>query len=380
MTEPVLPYADFLAKLRRDILESQGRAARTVNTELLMLYWRIGTRIAAAQEEAGWGSGLIPRLARDLKNELSEVKGFSERNLGYMVRFAKEYGPAPIGGDGESILQPAVAKLPVDASTTPILQSPIAKLPSVARPFFEILFQIPWGHNLILMDRVKDLPTRLWYAEAAAAGHWTQDRLIDQIRVIAHERAGTAVDNFSKTLEPTEVDKVRSSLKDPYLFDFLSLDVDFRERELEAGLVAHLQDFLLELGVGFAFVGRQYRLELEGTEYFLDLLFYHLRLRRFVVIELKRGPFLPEYAGKLNFYLNLVDDSLRQSGDESSIGLVLCQERNRVVAEYALRGIDKSIGVSEYQLTQSLPESLASSLPRIEDIEAELEQFGEGQT
>lgn len=388
MSKDDTDYTGFLGGLRDEIVASQGRAARAVNTELLLLYWRIGTLVAEAQLAAGWGAGLIPRLSRDLKSQLPDIKGFSERNLGYMVRFAREYGPAPTRSP-DGILQLSVAKTP-DSSHQPILQEPpvklslellqepSAKIGSIPRhEELAVLLSLSWAHNIALLDRVHDLTTRLWYAKEALRAAWSQPVLIRQIASSAHRRAGTKIDNFGAALPPTDAERVRASLKDPYLFDFLTLDTDFREQELEAGLVSQLKDFLIELGVGFAFVGRQYRLELDGNEYFLDLLFYHLKLRCYVVIELKRGSFLPEYAGKLNFYLNLVDDQLRHADDNPSIGLILCQEKSRVVAEYALRGMDKAIGVSEYQLTQSLPTSLVSSLPRIEDIEAELSRAGD---
>ncbi|MHB0929254.1 MAG: PDDEXK nuclease domain-containing protein [Candidatus Nanopelagicales bacterium] len=378
MSKDEIDYAGFLGGLRDEIVAAQGRAARAINTELLLLYWRIGTLVAEAQSAAGWGTGLIPRLSRDLRSQLPDIKGFSERNLGYMVRFAREYGPVPTRSP-EEVLQLAIAKTP-DSSDQPILQVAVAKTESVHSTNMEILLSLPWALNLSLLDRIPDLQTRFWYAKKAKDEGWSRERLNGAIRSGIIDRTGTKADNFQLTLAPSEAEKVRASLKDPYLFDFLTLDTDFREQELEAGLISQLKDFLLELGVGFAFVGRQYRLELEGNEYFLDLLFYHLKLRCYVVIELKRGSFLPEYAGKLNFYLNLVDDQLRHADDKPSIGLILCQEKSRIVAEYALRGLDKAIGVSEYQLTQSLPKSLVSSLPRIEDIEAELSGAGdEGQ-
>jgi len=370
MSDEATGYTGILASLRGEIVAAQGRAARAVNRELLLLYWRIGTRVAEAQAEAGWGSGLIQRLSRDLKTQLPEAKGFSERNLGYMVRFAREYGACP---PRETIMM--YVQEPAAGGELSILQEPPAKSHGVMRSEdLGLLLHLSWALNITLLDRVRDLPTRLWYAREAVRAAWSQPLLIKQIQGQAHLRAGTTTDNFARTLPEHEVERVRASLKDPYLFGFLTLDEDFRERELEAGLVGQIKDFLIELGVGFAFVGRQYRLELEGEDYYLDLLFYHLKLRRYVVVELKRGAFLPEYAGKLNFYLNLVDDRLRAGEDGPSIGLILCQDKNRVVAEYALRGLDKAIGVSEYQLTQSLPESLASSLPRIEDIEAEFSE------
>jgi len=231
---------------------------------------------------------------------------------------------------------------------------------------------VTWAHNLILMQKVKDLPTRLWYARQAFEHGWGRDMLSLQIQSCAHERRGRAVTNFHRTLPPPQSDLAAQLLKDPYVFDFLTLEKPFHERELETGLLRHLQDFLVELGSGFAFVGRQVHMEVGDDDFYIDLLFYHLQLRCFIVIDLKVGRFKAEYAGKMNFYLNAVDDRMKHATDQPSIGLILCEDKNKIVAEYALRGMDKSIGVSAYQLTRALPKKLQSALPSIEQIEAEL--------
>jgi predicted nuclease of restriction endonuclease-like (RecB) superfamily len=231
---------------------------------------------------------------------------------------------------------------------------------------------LPWAHNVLLIQKVKDLPTRLWYMQQTLTHGWSRNILALQIDSGAHERAGKAVTNFAARLPPPQSDLAVQALKDPYIFDFLTLAEPFQERELETGLLAHLQRFLLELGQGFAFVGRQYRVEIGDENYYIDLLFYHLRLRCFVVIDLKKGPFRPEYAGKMNFCCNVVDDKLRHMADQPTVGLILCQDKNGLVAEYALRGLAKAIGISEYRLTRSLPKSLRSSLPTIAQIEGEL--------
>jgi predicted nuclease of restriction endonuclease-like (RecB) superfamily len=235
-----------------------------------------------------------------------------------------------------------------------------------------VVAQLPWAHNVILIQKVKDLPTRLWYAGQAFEHGWSRNVLALQIQSQAHRRQGKAVTNFPRTLPPPQSDLAVQLLKDPYLFDFLTLEKPFHERELETGLLRHLQSFLLELGTGFAYVGRQLHLEVGSDDFYLDLLFYHLRLRCYVVIDLKTGPFKPEYAGKMNFYLNAVDALLKHPADQPSIGLILCEEKNRIVAEYALRGMDKAIGVSDYQLTRALPKQLQSALPTIEELETEL--------
>jgi predicted nuclease of restriction endonuclease-like (RecB) superfamily len=232
--------------------------------------------------------------------------------------------------------------------------------------------QLSWAHNVILIQKLKHLPTRLWYARQTLEQGWSRDTLAVQIKNRAHERQGAAVTNFSTTLPEAHAALARGLLKDPYLFDFLTLEEPFHERELETGLLAHIQTFLIELGRGFAFVGRQYRLEVSDREFYLDLLFYHLHLRCFVVVDLKKGDFKPEYAGKMNFYCSVVDDQLRHPEDAPTIGLILCQTKDRILAEYALRDINKPIGVADYELTRALPAALVSSLPSIEDIEAEL--------
>ncbi len=359
-TAPVAFYSGLLAEIKQRVRQGQARAILAVNQELLALYWDIGCLIDARQKEKGWGAGVIPRLAKGLHNELPEEKGFSERNIKLMVQFYREY---PTLFVSEAIGQPAVAQLPDSVSQ-----------PEKGQP---LLAQIPWAHNVLLMQRVKDRGTRLWYAEATLAQGWSRNVLQMQIETAAHMRQGEATSNFALRLPPPQSDLVQQALKDPYLFDFLTLEEPFRERELETGLIAHLEKFLLELGQGFAFVGRQYHVDVGDQDFYIDLLFYHLRLRCYIVIELKRGKFKPEYAGKMNFYCSVVDDVLRHESDAPTIGLILCQQQNAVIAEYALRGVDKPIGVSTFDLTRALPTELESSLPSIEQIEREL-AGGEG--
>jgi len=365
MSEPAL-YVHLLGEIKRRIRNAQLRAFSAANIELIRLYWDIGRLIEGKQQQEGWGAGVIPRLARDIRNELPEIKGFSERNIKLMVQFYREYPQlefvpqaAASTLEGENG-QPAVAQLP---GTDGAIE--------MGQPLFA---RIPWAHHVLLMQRVKDRGLRQWYGAATLRNGWSRNVLQMQIESAAHARFGQTTNNFALRLPPPQSDLARQALKDPYLFDFLTLEEPFHERELETGLVRHLEKFLLELGAGFAFVGRQYRIEVAGEDFYIDLLFYHLKLRSYVVVELKRGEFKAEYAGKLNFYCNLVDDQLRHATDAPTIGLILCQSKNKVLAEYALRGIDKPIGVAEYELTRALPDSLRSSLPSIEEIEAELEQ------
>jgi predicted nuclease of restriction endonuclease-like (RecB) superfamily len=319
---------------------------------------------------------VLPRLAVDLKNELPEEKGFSLRNLKLMVQFYRAY-PEHL-----AIGHRTVAQLMEMSSSTEIGQPAVAqtgegsvpetKQPGVPAMLQRATVQLSWAHNVILIQKIKHIPTRLWYARQALEQGWSRDMLAVQIKNRAHESQGAAVSNFVTTLPQPHAALAQGLLKDPYLFDFLTLEEPFHERELETGLLAHIQTFLIELGRGFAFVGRQYRMAVSDRDFYLDLLFYHLHLRCFVVVDLKKGDFKPEYAGKMNFYCSVVDDQLRHQQDAPTIGLILCQTKDRILAEYALRDINKPIGVAEYELTRALPAAMASSLPSIEDIEAEL--------
>ena len=362
-------YATLLSDIKTRIRTSQIRAALSANAEMIAMYWDIGRMIHQRQQKKGWGSAVIPRLSRDIRNELPEIKGFSERNIGYMIRFAKEY---PL----LSILQQPVAKLQI-GTTSVIVPQPVAQLTETGKsgkiPILpQLVAKIPWGHNIILMEKVKNLQDRSWYMGKTVENGWGRDTLASMIKNKAHRRHGTAITNFKDKLPAPQSELAGQILKDPYVFDFMTLEEPFHERELETGLISHLEKFLLELGQGFAFVGRQYHMEVSDKDYYIDLLFYHLRLRCFVVIELKRGEFKPEYAGKMNFYCSVVDDRLRHENDKPTIGLILCQTKDRILAEYSLRDIQKPIGVSNYELTRALPDNLKSSLPAIEDIELEL--------
>lgn len=362
-------YAELLSDIKQRIHSAQVRTAMAGNASMLLLYWEIGRELAERQKQEGWGAAVLPRLAADLHNDLPEVKGFSERNLRRMIQFHQEYPelfaiwPLPVAQIGRhsedaSIRPLSVAKLPAEPADAQIWQRAVA--------------QLTWAHNVILIQKVKDLPTRLWYARQAFEHGWSRDVLSLQIQSQVHERQGRAVTNFQRTLPPPQSDLASQFLKDPYLFDFLTLEKPFHERELETSLLHHLQGFLVELGTGFAFVGRQVHMEVGDDDFYIDLLFYHLKLRCFVVIDLKVGPFKAEHAGKMNFYLSAVDDRMRHDTDQPSIGLILCEDKNKIVAEYALRGMNKAIGVSAYQLTRALPKKLQSALPSIDQLEKAL--------
>lgn len=327
-------YAQWLAELKIRIHEAQQRAALAVNRELVLLYWQLGHDILERQAREGWGAKVIERLAQDLRTAFPDMKGFSPRNLKYMRAFAHAWP------DAEFVQ--------------------------------EVLARLPWYHQITLLDKLSSGEERRWYAAKAIEHNWSRNVLAMHIETALHKRLGTAVTNFERRLPQPQSDLARESLKDPYRFDFLALSEAAQEREVEDALVRHVTRFLLELGAGFAFVGRQVLLDVGGDEFFIDLLFYHLKLRCYVVIELKAGKFKPEHLGQLGFYLTAVDAQVKSEQDNPTIGLLLCKSKNKVVAEYALRDSAQPMGIAEYRLVESLPADLQTGLPSIEQIEHEL--------
>lgn len=330
-------YRNLISDLKNRIQAAQIKAAVTVNTQLIALYWDIGKHIAEKQQASGWGEAVIEQIANDLTSELGGLKGFSRRNLYFIRQFYGFYADRP-----EFVQQ--------------------------------LVSQIPWGHNILILQRIKDHTKALWYVHKTIENRWSRNVLDHQIESRLYERqAGKPrIDNFAERLPAPQSDLARETLKDPYIFDFLSVGEEAHERELETALVERITRFMLELGKGFAFVGRQYHLEVGGEDFYIDLLFYHLRLHCYVAIELKTGPFKPEYTGKLNFYLTALDEQVKMKEDAPSIGLILCRDRNNVIAEYALRDVNKPIGISRYALAATLPEELKASFPTVEEVEAEL--------
>ena len=338
ITRLALPegYEPFLKDLKERIRTAQIRAALAVNRELVLLYWSIGRDILTRQKQHGWGAKIIDRLAADLHKAFPEMTGLSPRNLKYMRAFAEAWPDEQI------------------------VQVPLA--------------QITWYHNIALVEKLNTPEERLWYARQTIQNGWSRNVLVHQIESDLYRRQRKALTNFTRTLPSAQSELAQQIVKDPYNFDFLTITEEAREQELERALIDHIRDFLLELGIGFAFVGSQYPIEVGGEEFRLDLLFYHLRLRAFIVLDLKIGEFQPEYSGKMNFYLSAVDDLLRHPDDQPSIGIILCKSKNRVVAEYALRDIRKPVGVSEYRLTEALPKRLSGSLPTVQELAAELKK------
>ncbi len=327
-------YAKLLTELKQRIQQSQIKAALAVNKELVLLYWHIGKEILERQDRDGWGSKVITRLSNDLRKEFPTMKGLSRTNMLYMRSFAENW-------PDEQIVH-------------------------------QLAGQIPWFHNCALIDKVKDQKQRIWYIQQTIENGWSRNVLIHHIESNLYNRQGKAITNFSATLPASQSDLAHQLIKDPYHLDFLDIAKDAKERDLEASLITHMRDFLLELGTGFAFVGSQYPIRLEQDEYYLDLLFYHLKLRCYIIIELKTTEFKPEYSGKMNFYLNIVDDFVKTEHDNQTLGIIMCRSKENSRVEYALRGIQTPIGVS----THKLPQELTDKLPTVEQIEAELEMLG----
>lgn len=331
LPDVILGYDDFLSDLKKSIREAQVRAGLSVNRELIMLYWKIGRSILDEQQKQGWGAKIIDRLAADLNKSFPGVRGFSSRNLKYMRAFAEAYADL-------AIVQTLSA-------------------------------QITWSHNCALLDKVKNVDERHWYIKETVTNGWSHAVLIHQIESGLYSRQGRAVTNFADTLPRPQSELAQQILKDPYNFDFLSLASDALEKDLEAGLIAKLRDFLLELGTGFAFLGTQYHLSVGGQDFYIDLLFFHWKLNCFVAVELKVTEFTPEHIGKMGFYLEAIDRQLKEPNHQPTIGLLLCKTTNKVVAEYALRSSNSPMGISEYRL---LPESIRNELPTVEILEKQL--------
>ena len=328
-------YKNWIESLKAKISSAKNKVAVTVNTQLIELYWEIGKEISKKSLISNWGSGVIEQISVDLAKDFPEMKGFSRRNL-YAIKqwfefYNQQYEFVP-----------------------------------------QLVAQIPWGHNRLIINKIKNISEAIYYCDQISKNGWSRDQLDNQIEKDLYKRNSLSTHNFESTLPEKQSKLATEILKDPYNFDFISLHDEAIEREIEKELVTNITEFLIELGKGFAFVGKQFKIEVSETDYFIDLLFYHLELRCYVVIELKAGKFKPEYAGKLNFYLSAVDSQIKKESDSSSIGIILCKKKDKIEAEYALRDIKKPMGISEYILTQSIPENIKTQLPTIEELENEL--------
>ncbi len=328
-------YIGWLTQLKSRIKQTQIKATLSANKEIILLYWEIGKELFEKQENKGWGNSVVNNLEKDLLKEFPNIKGFSRRNLFYMKSFYNFY------------------------------KSDFLKVQ-------QVVAQIPWGHNILIFSKSKNIEESIFYLNKTIENNWSRNVLDMQIKSELFVRQGKAITNFEKTLPISNSDLANETLKDPYLFDFLTLKENANEKNIEDQLTKHITQFLLELGTGFAFIGRQYKVEIGEKDFFIDLLFYHTKLRCYVVVELKAKDFKPEYAGKLSFYLSAIDDKLKTETDNPTIGIILCQGKNKIEAEYALRGISQPIGVAEYQLSRAIPENIKSDLPTIDEIEKEL--------
>lgn len=331
-------YLELINDIKNKIVNAQLKAITKINQEMLLLYWQIGKMILHNQEKEGWGSKIIEQISSDLNKAFPKIKGFSARNLKYMRKFANEY-------DDFEIVQQLVA-------------------------------QLSWGHNIVLFEKVTNIEERMWYIKQCIESGWSRNILIHQIESNLYKRQALEIKstNFENTLLKPQSELAVQTMKDPYIFDFLNLTSEAKERQLESELVKHITKFLLELGSGFAFIKNQYHLEIEGQDYYIDLLFYHLKLRCYVAIELKTGEFKPEYAGKINFYLSALDEVVKREEDNPSIGIILCKSKNKLIVEYALKDMSKPIGVSQYEIVQVIPNDLKTSLPTIEEFEETLSE------
>ena len=329
----IAEYKNLLNEIKTQISVSKYNALKSVNREMIILYYNIGKMILSNIE---WGNKFIDNLAKDLKSDFPGVKGFSVRNLKYMRKFAQEY------------------------SDFEFVQTLSA--------------QITWSHNVMIMDKIKDVEHRKWYIHKTIGNGWSLNILAHQIETNLYSRQAVAekLNNFSELLPSIQSDLANETMKDPYVFDFISIKEEIKEVELEKQLINKITKFLLELGSGFAFIGNQYHLEVGDEDFYIDLLFYHTKLKCYVVIELKTGKFKPEYAGKLNFYLSVVDDKLKSKEDSPSIGMILCREKNKFIAEYSLKDMTKPIGISEYKLSKDIPKEYKDKLPKIEELEKEI--------
>ncbi|MFN9708983.1 MAG: YhcG family protein [Burkholderiales bacterium] len=351
-------YQDWLKTIRQRIHATRMKVALAANSELIALYYELGAQIVDREARAQWGSAFIDAFSHDLKQAFPDIGGFSSKNLRYCRAFFRFYC-AP------GIWQQAVAKLP--------------DMPwyGVDGELVTVLPRIPWGHNIQIFTKCDNVAEARFYIDQTLEQGWSRDVLAMQLKSNLYARAGKAISNFSRTLPSPQSDLAQQTLKDPYTFDFMAMTGPYNELDVERQLTQHITHFLLELGKGFAFIGRQYHLEVAGNDYYIDLLFYHVTLKCYVVVELKNRKFIPEYAGKLNFYLSAVDTLLKGDDDQPTIGLLLCRDKNNIEVEFALRDMNKPMGVSEYTLVEALPDNLKGALPTVEEIENDLQQLKE---
>lgn len=340
-------YNFWIKDIKERVYRLQIRAAQSVNKELLSFYWELGKEISENQKDKNWGDAVVEQLGKDLQSEFPSIKGFSRRNLFYIKKWYLFYSTQIIK-----------------------VQQPVAQISN--NKIQQLVFQIPWGHNILIITKIKEFNEAIYYVNETIANGWSRAVLRHQIETELYNRQGKAITNFSTTLPKTQSDLANQTLKDPYIFDILTIKKDADERSIENQLTKHITKFLLELGAGFAFIGRQYKIQLSEKDRYIDLLFYHIKLRCYIVIELKANEFEAEHAGKLALYISAIDNTLRSERDNPTIGLILCKKRDKIEAEYLLNVLKQPIGIAEYEFSKALPLGLKSELPSIEDIESEL--------
>ena len=355
-------YLITLNNLKDKIKLARLRAGYTVNIQLLQLYWEIGNTILLQRQKEGWGTNVVGRLAKDLRSEFPDMKGLSQRNLVYMQTFAGAW-------TANTFTQQAVAKLRGKQKINQITQQAVAQI-GLQGGLQPLIAKLPWGHHVVILDKLETTEERLFYIKKCIDNGWSRSTLMLQIESKLHKRQGKAITNFDNTLPPAQSDLAKETFKNPYLFDFLNVGEEMQEREMEKVLLQHIKKFLLELGRGFAYVGNQFNIPVAEDDYFLDLLFYNYHLHCFIVFELKIGKFKPEYAGKLNFYINTVDEQVKGREDKSTIGVLLCKTSNHTTVKYALKGIKTPMGVADYEFAKALPKNIKTELPSIEELEA----------
>lgn len=360
-------YIRWVKEIKKKISLAQVRAALAANRELILVYWELGESISNKLKENAWGNKVVEQLSKDLESEFPGIQGFSRTNLYYIKKFYEFFSAFP---ETEKIVPQVGGQFEIAT------HGRVQTIPAIVH---RIAGRLPWSHIKIVLDKVKEHREALFYIQETIENGWSRDVLAFQVKSNLFGRQGKSITNFKQTLPAPQSDLAQQAIKDPYSFDFLTFTKPYNERDIENQLTLHITKFLLELGKGFAFVGRQYHLEIGDTDYYIDLLFYHISLRCYVVVELKNTKFIPEYAGKLNFYLSAVDSLLKSEQDNPTIGILLCRDKNRIETEFALRDINKPMGVSEFTLTEILPEHLKGSLPTVEEIEADLRDADKGE-
>ena len=379
----ITQYKNWLKEVKGLVSSSRAKAALSVNEQLIVMYWQLGQMIVAKQKEHQWGDTVIEKLSADLQKAFPEMKGFSRANLYNCKKWVLFYGNKKVQqavGQMQKQLpakkvQPPVGQMQKQLPFK-IVQPPVGQFKPAVKKILLLVTQIPWSHNIIIIEKTNSIDEALFYIKQTIENNWSRNMLLNQVALQLHKRKGKAINNFASTLPAVQSNLAGQVLKDPYIFDFLSVRNIIDERDLEKELINHVTKFLLELGKGFAFIGRQYPIEVARKDYSIDILFYHLFLRCYVVVDLKTDEFKPEHAGKMGFYLSAIDDLVaNKKYDNPTIGIILCKEKDNVTAEFAIRNISKPIGIAQYDFLKTLPSKIKTALPSIHELEKELKRI-----